>query len=133
MRNDRIEEVPVEPNNAIISHKDNNDGSVNLILKWDYPDYNVTKKNEHNIDGFLIYLYSSDEDEQYQFTSKMSQETIIDVSLHTNSYTFPSVPSNLYYTVGVRAYRRVDEDIDLDGILLSEIVTFEKGEKNTHM
>src|SRR5699024_4114977 len=56
MRNDRIEEIPNEPTQAIIKHKENDDGSVNLNLSWEYDDYEETEKNEDNIDGFLLYM-----------------------------------------------------------------------------
>lgn len=125
IRNDRIDKKPTDPTNATIKHKSNNDGSVNLILKWDYPDYSETKKKADNIDGFIIYMYSSGTDEPYQFTSKMSEETLIpNVSQDKRAHTIPSVPADLFYTIGIRAYRRVDEDINRDGILMSEIVGF---------
>src|SRR5690606_9727370 len=98
--------------------------SANLMLTWKYPDYNKTKKDEHNIDGFLIYLYHGTTNEPYQFGSQMSKETIVDAPLNSRSYTFPAVPANLYYTVGIRAYRRVDDDINRDGIIMSDIVRF---------
>src|SRR5699024_4877164 len=115
IRNDRIDKKPVPPESALLSHKENDDGSVNLELEWKYPEFSKTKKDEHNIDGFLIYLYPSDSDEPYQFGSIMSKETIVDVSHYSKSYVFPSLPSNLYYTVGIQAYRRVDDDINVEG------------------
>ncbi len=125
-RNDRISETPTNPtiSNSAIEHKENDDGSVNLTLNWEYPDFESTKKNEHNIDGFMIYLHHSMSPETYQFGSKMATETKVDVSYAVRSYTFPSVPANLYYTAGVQAYRRVDEDINREGILLSDVVRF---------
>src|SRR5699024_4382794 len=126
IRNDRYEEIPVNPTSTIIKHKENDNGSVNLILTWEYPEYEKTKKKEHNIDGFIVYMHSSDTNEPYQFTSKMSEETLIpNISQEKRTYTITSVPSNLFYTIGIRAYRRVDDDINPEGILLSEIIGFD--------
>src|SRR5699024_1397348 len=126
IRNDRYEEIPVNPTSTIIKHKENDNGYVNLILTWEYPEYEKTKKKEHNIDGFIVYMHSSDTNEPYQFTSKMSEETLIpNISQEKRTYTITSVPSNLFYTIGIRAYRRVDDDINQEGILLSEIIGFD--------
>lgn len=127
LRNDRIKEIPENPYipNGAISHKENDNGSVNLTIKWQYSDYNTTKEDKHNIDGFLIYLYSSESEETYHFGSQMAEETMVDLIFSLRTYTFPSVPSNLYYTLGIRAYRRVDDDINSDGIVMSDIVRFD--------
>lgn len=132
LRNDRISETPTTPTIAGISHKENDNGSVNLTVNWDYPDFNKTNKNEDNIDGFLIYLHADQTNETYMFGSKMASETKVDVTYGTKTYTFPSVPSNLFYTIGVRAYRRVDEDVNTDGILLSDIATSSKSSENPY-
>src|SRR5690606_21733744 len=125
LRNDRIEDKPTNPTNAIITHKENDDGSVNLILKWDYPDFNKTGKNADNIDGFIIFLHADEDNEPYQFGSRMGEEVIVsEIPYTSRSYVFPSVPANLYYTVGIKAYRRVDEDVSLDGILFSDLIVF---------
>ncbi|MBM7598077.1 putative nucleic acid-binding Zn-ribbon protein [Virgibacillus halotolerans] len=124
LRNDRLSEKPTKPTPLLLSHKDNDDGSVNLNLKWDYPDHAKTNKNADNIDGFNIYLHHSINNESYQFGSKMGEEDQKGVSYGTRAFTYPSVPANLYYTIGIQAYRRVDEDVNRDGILLSDIVRF---------
>ena len=124
LRNDRVKEIPALPVIKSMSHTPNDNGSVNLVLNWDFPVYNETKDNKHNIDGFIIYLYHDTSDETYQFGSQMVNETMV-YPMHTiRSYTFPSVPANLYYTAGIRSYRRVDPDINSGGILMSEIVRF---------
>ncbi|PAV30159.1 hypothetical protein CIL05_06745 [Virgibacillus profundi] len=129
LRNDRISEKPTRPTPLSLEHQENDDGSVNLNLKWEFPDYSDTDKNEDNIDGFVIYLHHDTDNEPYQFGSKMGTEEMKDVSYGARSLSFPSVPSNLYYTIGIQAYRRVDEDINRDGILFSDIVRFNGVEK----
>lgn len=125
-RNDRLSETPTKPTIPIngISKTINDNGSANITLTWNYPNYTATSKNEDNIDGFLIYLHSDLTNTPYIFGSQMASETIVDVIYTSNSYTFPSVPPNLYYTIGIRAYRSVDNDINPDGIIMSDIVVF---------
>lgn len=47
---------------------------------------------------------------------------MVNVKYDKRSYKFTGLASNKYYTVGVRAYRRVDADIERTGIILSDIV-----------
>jgi hypothetical protein len=125
-RNDRISETPVDPtfnNNATdITHVKNDDGSVTLTVNWNYPTDSTV--NENNIDGFRIYLYSSNKTESITLGSLGNDEvSIINPNADSRKYTIPSVPANLYYYVGVQAYRDVDNDIDSSGIILSNIAT----------
>ncbi|MCA1025658.1 phage tail protein [Cytobacillus kochii] len=124
LRNDRISEIPSSPTlkDGAIKHIQNDDGSINLNVSWDYPDFNKTKKNSDNIDGFWIYLYSSIENESYYFGLKSASESVVTLDSTKRSYTFPSFPSNRFYYIGVRAYRSVDDDISLDGVLYSDII-----------
>lgn len=129
LRNDRIKEIPEEPTvgkNAI-KHRKNNDGSVDITVKWTYPDYVKTEKKEHAIDGFMLYFHNDTTDEVYQFTSQMANEQITSVPYPTRTFVYPSVPADLFYTIGVRAYRRVDPDVNRDGILMSPIIRFNDG------
>ena len=128
-RNDRIKDKPTNPTlirGSSVSHIENDNGSVNLTLSWEYPDNNITGKDADNIDGFYIYMYASPVNEPYIFGSSMVKETKVPLNFDSRSYTFPNVTSNYYYTLGVRAYRYVDEDINKEGILLSDIITEEE-------
>ncbi|MDP4268447.1 MAG: hypothetical protein Q8880_13570, partial [Bacteroidota bacterium] len=124
-RNDRISETPIDPtfNNDVtdITHTKNDDGSVTLTVNWNYPtDITV---NENNIDGFNIYLYASNKVESITLGSMGgNNESIINMNADARKCTIPSVPANLYYYVGVQAYRDVDNDINSNGIILSNIV-----------
>ncbi|MBD1379230.1 phage tail spike protein [Metabacillus arenae] len=136
IRNDRISDVPVSPtlktDETAITHKLNDNGSVDLTIKWEYPSFSKTNDNKHNIDGFIVYLYSSDLREPYIFGSTVAKETLVDLNSEIKKYTFPSVPANLYYTLGIRAYRRVDVDINREGIILSEIATSKLSKDNPY-
>jgi phage minor structural protein len=123
-RNDRISETPIDPtfNNDVtdISHVKNDNGSVTLTVNWNYPtDMTV---NENNIDGFNVYLYASNKAESVALGSMGNNESIINVNADARKCTIPSVPANLYYYIGVQAYRDVDNDISSSGIILSNIV-----------
>ncbi|MEM5599136.1 hypothetical protein AAHB53_27695 [Niallia circulans] len=122
-RNDRISVTPNSPTNVTIAHKINDNGSADLTINWNYNDYEKTKKDADNIDGFIVYMYSDITNERYVFGSTIAKETIISVNYSIKTYTFPSVPPNRFYTLGVRAYRHVDDDINIDGIIFSDLVT----------
>jgi hypothetical protein len=127
-RNDRIKDKPTNPtliSGSSVSHIENDNGSVNLTLSWTYPDSKETKKDADNIDGFYVYMYSSSSSDPYIFGSSMVKETKVPLNFDSRSYTFPNVTPNYYYTLGVRAYRYVDEDIHSEGILLSDIIAEE--------
>jgi phage minor structural protein len=122
-RNDRISDKPVDPtfnNNATdITHVKNDDGSVTLTVNWNYPtDMTI---NANNIDGFDIILYSSKNVENIDLSTY--GDSIINVSADLRKCTIPSVPANLFYYIGIRVYRDVDNDIDSSGIIMSNIVT----------
>jgi hypothetical protein len=124
-RNDRISDKPVDPtfNNTVtdITHVKNDDGSVTITVSWNYPtDMTV---NANNIDGFNIYLYASNKVETITLGQLGNNESIINVSSDMRKCTIPSVPANSFYYIGVQAYRDVDNDIDVNGIILSNIVT----------
>ncbi len=133
LRNDRVKEIPASPSigNKAMSHKTNDDGSVDITVKWDFPDFDKTENNEHNIDGFMLYFYSDTSPDYYQFSSQMTNEQITTVPYASRQFVYPSLPANLYYTIGVRAYRRVDPDINRDSILLSPIVRFNDTNSST--
>ncbi|PGZ96937.1 hypothetical protein COE51_16330 [Bacillus pseudomycoides] len=120
LRNDRISAKPANPTvkSGAVTHTVNDNGSVNLKFVWEFAN---TNDDAHNIDGFLLRFYSSNLSDSYTFGS--SKETIVSVEQGLRSYVFPSVPSNLYYTLAVQAYRSVDADINNDGYLLSDIIT----------
>ncbi|MCY8540032.1 phage tail spike protein [Bacillus haynesii] len=123
IRNDRISAPVAAPTVAsdgtAITHELNDNGSVDVVLKWEYPD---SDEDRYNIDGFEVYLYSSESSDEYVFGSKMSHEEMVNVKYDKRSCKFTGLASNKYYTLGVRAYRRVDADIERTGIILSDIV-----------
>lgn len=128
LRNDRLSETPANPmfknNGTEITSVMNDNGTVNLTVSWMYSDYNISKNNADNVDGFYLYLYSSNLNEKYTFGSTMGKEQVSQIDdPNSRTYTHTGIPANLYYTVGIQAYRRVDEDVNSDGILLSDVIS----------
>jgi hypothetical protein len=114
-RKDRISEIPNTPKINYLKHGLNDDGSINLTLGWDYKDYQQTKQNADNIDGFLIYLRT--------INSTNESKSIIYSHIDSRKYTMVSIPP-LSYEIGIQAVRYVDKDINEDGVIYSELVTF---------
>lgn len=122
--NDRNSTTPTAPtilaNGEAVDHTLNTDGSANISFEWDYTT-SVTPTAANNIDGFIVYVYSSTSSSAYNFGTSPLLETIYYVTADKRSIIFSGVPANLYYTFGVRAYRSVDTDIDSSGLKLSTI------------
>ncbi|MBX0320210.1 phage tail spike protein [Shouchella clausii] len=120
-RNDRISTEPVAPTlpDRPITHVNNDDGSINLKFDWNYPtDYEV---NQHNIDGFVVYIFASSTPTPYIFGSDYAGEQSVYLERTKRSFTFEGIPANKFYSLGVMAYRRVDPDISSDLIVTSTI------------
>ncbi|QHM88747.1 hypothetical protein DXY21_02821 [Bacillus velezensis] len=122
-RNDRIAVKPASPiiakDGTAISHTTNDDGSVDVTFQWDYVE---SDEDQYNIDGFEIYLHGSNKNEEYVFGSKMASEDLKNVKYDKRAATFTGLPSNMYYTIGIQAYRRVDADIEITQFIGSDIV-----------
>lgn len=134
IRNDRISVQPASPaiasDGTAITHKVNDNGSVDITIQWDYVD---SDEDKYNIDGFEIYLHGSDDNKEYTFGSVQASENLQNVKYDRRTATFTGLPSNMYYTIGVQAYRRVDADIDKNQILLSDIVKSSHPSENPYL
>lgn len=62
-----------------------------------------------------------------------ASENLQNVKYNRRTATFTGLPSNMYYTIGVQAYRRVDADIDINQILLSDIVKSNHPSENPYL
>lgn len=132
-RNDRNSTKPANPtvknDGTAVQHTKNKDGSVNISFSWDY----MGAGDAYNIDGFNIYLYASDVSDSYVFGSTIAKEQVFVVTPEKRGFIVYGVPANKYYTWGVQAYRRVDSDINSDGILLSDIVKSHHPTENPYL
>jgi parallel beta-helix repeat protein len=101
-----------------IDHTINTDGSADISCEWEHDGVG----DEYNIDGFTVLVHASDSDSAYTFGTTPSEEQKYSTSSEKRAFILPGVAANKYYTIGVQAYRKVDPDVDADGIILSNIV-----------
>lgn len=121
-RNDRIGITPANPvirdDGTAVDHTLNDDGSADISLEWSY----MGEGDQYNIDGFIVYMRSSNTGEQYVMGTNPMEETRTYVPPDTRAYIWHGVKANGYYTFGVQAFRDVDQDIDPTGRVSSQIV-----------
>lgn len=121
-RNDRIDTVPADPVVAIdgsaVDHTLNTDGSANISFEWSFNG----SGDAYDIDGFVLYLHSSTSPGTYTFGTNPAEETVYYTTSDKRAFIINGVPADKYYTFGVQAYRMVDQDIDISGVLKSSII-----------
>ncbi|MEM5030837.1 hypothetical protein WKH33_17720 [Priestia sp. WB3] len=120
-RNDRISIPPSPPTIGVksISHKVNENGSVDISVSWDYP---TSDEDKYNIDGFIVHCYPDTSSDTYLFGASLAKEQRISVRYDKRIATFTSQVPTKYFTFGVQAYRNVETSISSNGVLLSDIV-----------
>ncbi len=127
-RNDRIPTKPASPtfkyDDSDITYRYNDNGSVDITVTWQYPNYEETNNDAHNIDGFELFLYTDTTSDTHVFGSNLAAYDKNTVSYQSRTYSFTGKVSNKWYTMGIRAYREVDPDINPARIIYSEIVSF---------
>ncbi len=121
-RNDRLSTAPASPtilsDGSAIDHTINTGGSSNMSFEWEF----TGSGDAYDIDGFKIYMYSSTSASAYTFGATPSAEKQYIVDYTKRALILEGVPTNLYYTFGIQAYRMVDDDISSTGILSSAII-----------
>lgn len=121
LANDRNATAVLAPtlNNAgsCVDHTLQTDGSANISFEWNWAG------TEGDIDGFQIFIFqSSTFSSAYNFGTDDNAETVYEVPAAKRAFIVYGTPANNYYTFGVRAYRKVDKDIAVSGIIASAIV-----------
>lgn len=119
-QNNRIDLPIVAPtiNNdgTAVDHTLENDGSANISFEWNW------SGTEGIIDGFLVYMYKSNTNGSYTFGSSPSAEMVQVLTAEKRVAYFYGLAADKYYSFGVRAYRKVDLDIAVGGLILSNLV-----------
>ena len=119
-RNDRSILAVVDPivatDGTAVNHISNTDGSVDVTFEWSWLGTNS------DIDGFVVYSRNSITNEVYVFGTTPSEESLIYLPADRRAFGFLGISANNYYTFGVQAYRRVDPDISLNGLISSQII-----------
>ncbi len=120
-RNDRISTLPSPPTIGVksVSHKVNENGSVDISISWNYP---TSDEDKYNIDGFIVHCYPDTSSDTYLFGASLAKEQRISVRYDKRIATFTSQVPTKYFTFGVQAYRNVEASISSNGVLLSDIV-----------
>jgi phage minor structural protein len=120
-RNDRKATTPATPTIAAdgtaIDHTVNTDGSVDISFEWGFSGTG----DAYDIDGFIVYVYSSTSSSPYTFGTSPASETVFTVTPDKRAFILTGVAADRYYTFGVQAYRVVDNDINASGLLKSSI------------
>jgi hypothetical protein len=127
-RNDRMTAAgyPIAtPTSPAVAYEANQDGSINLTFTWAWGG------TEAQIDGFIIYGYMSDTNDGYSFGSTPASEYIFEVTAEKRVFKVQGLPSIKFYKLGVKAYRRVDPDIDASGILYSAMAASTQTQPST--
>lgn len=121
-RNDRKSTTPANPTTAIdgtcIDHIINTDSTADISFEWIF---NGTG-DAYNIDGFIIYVYSSSSSPAYTFGTTVASEQTFYAPFDKRAFILYGATSNNYYTFGVQSYRIVDPDINSAGIIKSSII-----------
>ncbi|PRS29874.1 DUF7359 domain-containing protein [Bacillus pumilus] len=120
-RNDRISIPPSPPTIGVksVSHKVNENGSVDISMSWNYP---TSNEDKYNIDGFIVHCYPDTSSDTYLFGASLAKEQRISVRYDKRIATFTSQVPTKYFTFGVQSYRNVETSISSNGVLLSDIV-----------
>ncbi|AVM24340.1 DUF7359 domain-containing protein [Bacillus pumilus] len=120
-RNDRISTPPSPPTIGMdsVTHKVNENGSVDISVSWNYP---TSDEDKYNIDGFIVHCYPDTSSDTYLFGASLAKEQRISVRYDKRIATFTSQVPTKYFTFGVQSYRNVETSISSNGVLLSDIV-----------
>ncbi|MFP3418102.1 phage tail protein [Bacillus sp. SIMBA_154] len=120
-RNDRISTPPSPPTIGMnsVTHKVNENGSVDISVSWNYT---TSDEDKYNIDGFIVHCYPDTSSDTYLFGASLAKEQRISVRYDKRIATFTSQVPTKYFTFGVQSYRNVETSISSNGVLLSDIV-----------
>lgn len=92
---------------------------VDISFNWDYPEED---EPENQIDGFMIYLYTSKTSTPYVFGTKKKSEISFYVRPNKRSIVLNNLPKDLFYNFGIEAYRYVNIDVNIESVFTSPIV-----------
>lgn len=111
---DAISAATIATDGTAVDHTIADNGSANLSFEWTWGG------TEADIDGFEVLLYSATSSSAYTIGSNVPGELVVRMPPNRRAMFVLGVPTNLYYTFAVRAYRVVDAD--LGGVIYSSWV-----------
>jgi hypothetical protein len=124
--NDRISTTPAAVDAApVLTATQNLDASIDLTVSWGF----TGSGNSYNVDGFVVYLQSTAVSSGNITTSNLNTDIQeVYVTAQKRSHTFSGIPSARFYRAAVRAFRVVDTDINVNGIIFGPLTnSTEKG------
>lgn len=123
--NDQIATTPSDANSISFGTAiKNRDASIDLPVTWVYNQGGSTS-NSFNVDGFVLYLRSSNTNNNANITiSDINNSNVQAVYLTSDkrSHVFSGVPESTSYKAAIRAYRIVDTNVNANGILFSGFI-----------
>lgn len=105
--------ITVAPSSLSLTSVAGKNGSYDVTLNWTWTGA------EGDIDGFGIFAHQGTTNAAY--TVGQATDTVFQVRASARSFTWFGVSPEFWYTVGVLAYRKVDSDIDADGVITSSL------------
>lgn len=131
-RNDRKGTPPAKPtiktDGTAIDHTINDDGSADVSFEWLF----WGAGDAGDIDGFVVYVRLGTTSAPYVMGTSPNEEQAVYFPASVRAHIIRGVRADGYYTFGVRAYRDVDQDIDLTGRLESAIIQPSIAEENPY-
>lgn len=121
-RNDMNDVTPADPtiylDDTGVTHEVNQDGSSNIFIKWIFDG----SDDAHDVDGFIVYAYSSTSNTAYTLGTEASKERLYYFDATRREFALLNMISLRYFTFGIQSYRIVDGSVDSTGILKSNVV-----------
>jgi len=96
---------------------------VNIAFNWQFAEDDLEGNNpENQIDGFMVYLYTSTSSALYTFGTRKKAEISFYVRPNKRSIILYNVPKDLFYNFGIEAYRYVDIELNIESVFTSPII-----------
>jgi len=119
---------PADPESVLVKYNLLSDGTVSVNMSWEYNETDLF----HDIDGFMVYLYISNNGSEYVYGLDKSNEIISFADKTKRVINITRIPQEKYITIGVQAYRAVSKSIIKDGMLFSNIIKSSELENNPY-
>lgn len=129
-RNDRdgsaITNPTIATNGSAVDHVISDDSSADISFEWSW------SGDENDIDGFVVYARQSTSGSSYNFGNSPDEEKTYILPPDRRALFLYGVPANKHYTFGVRAFRKVDQDVAASGLIQSSLVQCTRSEEDPY-
>lgn len=118
-RNNRLNTAVSNPTSVYLYHDINKDGSADITVSWSW---GSSSETDDTIDGFLIYFKYSRTNPGSTVYTLTDSDSAVPVTPGIRKITVTGNAADIWYTIGVRAFRKVDPDILFGGINANGII-----------